>query len=143
MIKEFVKMLGVPLEAAEDALKSERMAKSVLTRRGVLLGTAALVAGTVFSFPTPINYVWMAIDGWVANPLAGPTKYNGGVALVRVNEKRVRGQGELNDAAFLSFRPLTEDESVFVLLSKGDHNLDKWVDKQGKLVSVLSLIKLN
>ena len=67
MIKEFVKMLGIPLEAAEDALKSERMAKSILTRRGALLGTAALVAGTAFSFYIPVRYVWMAIDNWVSN----------------------------------------------------------------------------
>lgn len=53
VLKILAKMLGVPERAAEDALKSERLARATLSRRQALGGLAALATGRVFNFPTP------------------------------------------------------------------------------------------
>jgi hypothetical protein len=56
MLNRLARMLGVPERAAEDAIKSEKLARQYLTRRQALGGLAALVAGKAFGFPvTPME----------------------------------------------------------------------------------------
>ncbi len=55
MIDALARLLGIRRDQTEDALKSERAARATLNRRGFLLAgasaSAALAAGTLFSFP--------------------------------------------------------------------------------------------
>lgn len=50
MLDKFAKLLGIRTDQAEDALHSERAAKHVVSRRSFFGASAALTAGTVFSF---------------------------------------------------------------------------------------------
>jgi len=50
MLTTFARMLGIPIDAAEDALHSERTALAVLGRRSFFVGTALLATGAAFSF---------------------------------------------------------------------------------------------
>jgi hypothetical protein len=50
IFKTLTQMLGVPEHTAEDAIKSEQLARAVLTRRQALGGVAALVTGKAFGF---------------------------------------------------------------------------------------------
>ena len=63
MWKTLAKLLGVPERAAEDALKSEKLAREVLTRRQALNGLAALATGTAFSFGVPVDAADVIITG--------------------------------------------------------------------------------
>lgn len=51
MLAEFAKLIGVRRDIAEDALHSERAARHVLSRRGMLGTMAAMAVGTVVSLP--------------------------------------------------------------------------------------------
>lgn len=53
MLRQFAKLLGLPVHQAEDALYSERSARAVLSRRSLFAAAGALAAGTAFSFPVP------------------------------------------------------------------------------------------
>lgn len=46
----FAKLIGVRVDQADDALRSERAARATLSRRGFGAVAAALVVGTAFSF---------------------------------------------------------------------------------------------
>ncbi len=50
-LARFARMLRIPIHQAEDAIRNERAARAVLTRRNLLVAGAALAAGSVFSFP--------------------------------------------------------------------------------------------
>jgi len=52
-LSRFASLVGLPERLAEDALHSERAAQHTLSRRGMLLGGAAMATGAVFSFPAP------------------------------------------------------------------------------------------
>lgn len=62
MFETFTRMLGLPFGAAEDALKSEKLAKQVLSRRGFIVGsTAVLCSGTAFGFAIPEEDFWLRV----------------------------------------------------------------------------------
>lgn len=50
MLDRFAKLLGIRPDQAEDALRSERVAKHVVSRRSFFGAAAALAGGTLFSF---------------------------------------------------------------------------------------------
>ena len=50
MLDRFAKLLGIRPDQAEDALRSERAAKHVVSRRSFFGAAAALATGAVFSF---------------------------------------------------------------------------------------------
>ena len=49
MLETFSRLVGVERHNAEDALRSERAGKAVLSRRGFFAAGAALAAGVAFS----------------------------------------------------------------------------------------------
>lgn len=60
MLKILAKMLGVSERAAEDAIKSEKLAYATLTRRQALGGVAALVTAKAFGFVPTTEVVVMS-----------------------------------------------------------------------------------
>ena len=48
-LREFAKLLGLREEHAEEALRSERVARAVLSRRQFFAAAGALAAGVAFS----------------------------------------------------------------------------------------------
>lgn len=52
MLDKFAKLLGIHRDQADDALRSERVAKHVIGRRSFFGAAAALASGAVFSFGT-------------------------------------------------------------------------------------------
>lgn len=49
----FASLVGVGPSNADDALRSERSAKAVLSRRNLFAAAGAMAAGTAFGFPDP------------------------------------------------------------------------------------------
>ncbi len=68
-LEVFARLIGLQTEdegVAVDALRSERAARLVLSRRALIASTAVLAAGTAFSFPMrrpDASVVLMAMDG--------------------------------------------------------------------------------
>jgi hypothetical protein len=54
MLDVFCKLLGIRQDQAEDALKSERVARHALSRRTLFGASAMLATGAVFSFAAPV-----------------------------------------------------------------------------------------
>lgn len=67
-LRDFARMLRVPATDADEALRSERAARTVLSRRNLFAAAGAMAAGSVFSFaPSPPVLGWVYLNGapWV------------------------------------------------------------------------------
>lgn len=72
MLDRFAKLLGIRPDQAEDALHSERAAKHVVSRRSFFGASAALTAGTVFSFPVEAEEKKIAVPDLQKMAMRGP-----------------------------------------------------------------------
>lgn len=50
-IRQFARMIGVSDENAEEALRSERSAKAILSRRNLFAAAGAMASGVAFGWP--------------------------------------------------------------------------------------------
>jgi hypothetical protein len=62
-LSALARMLGIRSELAEDAMRSERAARAVLSRRSLFAAAGAMAAGAAFSFGGPVadmRWVWVS-----------------------------------------------------------------------------------
>ena len=81
-LRDFARMMRVPLGDAEEAMRSDRAAKVVLSRRQLFLASGAMAAGSAFSFAAPeLEVIEYEVPNLGGSEFTGPPGVTGSATL--------------------------------------------------------------